>query len=338
MIYILSLAFSMGVSTFVKYDGGIGGFSVVFAVGAAVLLAGLLVVRLLASKKYISLAAHLVVLVILWFIPMGESKINIDHIMLLVFTIILTVVNTSEFEKKKNSAYGEINVFSCICFVIIYAVTAYYEEKGLYGSAGVFSVVICFLCIFFFALTLVRSYLSNAMKLVDNSHMDEDAPVSYMYGNSNKFIGPIIVLIVATMLVIQSRTSANILGKAWMSLLSGVAAICNSILFLNSDAAQIDNVTKIAAKGTTQYITEVVIAAIIVVIIIVLLGLLISKIYKSHWRKDESADETLESAAMVEKREWIYHKESKRKSEDTSVTKAAEIPTEIPKRDDLNGF
>lgn len=148
-----------------------------------------------------------------------------------------------------------------------------------------------------------------------------------MYGNSNKFIGPIIACIIAIMLVIQSKTSSNIFVSMWMGLLGGVAGVCN-LFSVNSDTPVTG--TTVAPMGTTLFYVEVVIAAIILLAIVIAIAIIVTKIYKSHWHKDFSSDETLESAAMVERREWIYHKASKKAviPEDTSVTKAPEISVE----------
>lgn len=318
MIYLLGLAFSMGAATVVKQDIK---FPVLFAVLSAVILVGFVCVRKFVSKKPISLAIHIAVCVIAWMALPGLY----DKVTVFAFAAILSIVDMNDFEKKKLDSFGEIHIATCLCFLLIYALTEYAATKDVdaYIPADLFSTLVCLFCVLFFSISLVRAYVSNAMKLVDNAHMDEDAPVSYMYGNSNKFIGPIIVLIVAIMLVVQSTKSANIIANAWFSLVRGVAYICNT---LSPTEATINNKYAIADVGTSMYYTETGIAGVLVAIVLVLIIVVIYKVYKAHWRKDLSADETLESAAMVERREWIYHKESKKKAADTSVTRAVEIP------------
>lgn len=326
MIYLLCLGVSLGITALV----GMAGFAWPYAIGSAVILAAFVCMRLFIKSLPISIVAHAVVVIICWYLPFAtESKF-----MLLGFAVLLAVIDINDFYKKKNQSYGVIHFSACILFLPIYAYV--YWKAGSVSAAGdiglgstydLFATVVCLLCIIFFALTLVRAYVANAIKLADNSQIDENAPVTYMYGNSNRFIGPIIALIIAIMLVVQITTEANILGALWMGLLKGVAGVCNLFTFLNSDSTISD--TGIAEIGTSLYTIEVIISAVILLAIVIAIILIVTKIYKSHWHKDISSDETLESAAMVERREWIYHKESSRKSsEDTSVTKAAEIPAE----------
>ena len=317
MIYLLALSFCLGAATVVKTDlSASGNFPVIYAIASAVILVIFVCVRKMIGKQFISLLIHIVVCGAAFALVSG----NFEKVVVVAFAVLLTIIDMNDFSRKKLDSYGEIHIASCLCFLILYALTEYAEQKGDYPSAGLYATLICLFCVLFFAFSLVRVYVANAMKLVDNAHMDEDAPIGYMYGNSNKFIGPIIVLIVAIMLVVQSTRSSNVIASMWFSLLKGVATVCNAITATGMD--------DVAAKGSTLYVVEVVIAAVIVIAVIALIITIIYKIYKSHWRKDLSADETLESAAMVEKREWIYHKESKKKSkyEDTSVTQAAEIP------------
>lgn len=318
MIYLLGLAFSMGAATVVKADIK---FPVIYTILSAIILAGFVCVRKFVAKQPISMIIHVVVCVAVW---MALPNL-FDKVTVFAFAAILTIIDMNDFNKKKLSSYGEMHLATCICFLLIYALTEYAATKDVdpYLPASLFSTLVCLFCVLFFSISLVRAYLANAMKLVDNAHMDEDAPVSYMYGNSNKFIGPIIVLIVSIMLVVQSSKSANVIAAAWLSLVSGIAFICNT---LSPTEATINDKYAISAPGTSLYYTEVGIAAAIVAVVLVLFIVVVYKIYKAHWRKDLSADETLESAAMVERREWIYHKESKKKTVDTSVTRAVEIP------------
>ncbi len=331
MIYLLALSVSLGITTLVRENG----FSWPYAIVSAVVLAAFVAMRLFIQQLPISIVAHVVVCVICWYLPFGnspEGKNWLHTLMIVGFAALLAVIDINDFYKKKNQSYGVMPVAACAVFLPVYAYVAFVANKLITEDPvkanryDLFSTVICVLCICFFAFSLVRAYVSNAIKLADNSQIDENAPVNYMYGNSNKFIGPIIALIIAIMLVVQSRTSANILAKMWIGLLSGVAGVCNLFSFLNSDNTDISANTGIAAAGSTLYAVEVIISVIILAAILIAIIVIITKIYKSHWHKDVSSDETLESAAMVEKREWIYHKESK-KAEDTSVTKAAEIPT-----------
>lgn len=326
MIYLLCLGASLGITALL----GMGAFAWPYAIGSAIILIAFVCMRLYIKALPVSIVAHAIVLVVCWYLPFG----NENKFMLLGFAALLAVIDINDFYKKKNQSYGVIHFLACSLFLPVYAYV--YWKSGsmldqgktdLSATYGIFSTVVCVLCIAFFALTLIRAYVANAIKLADNSQIDENAPVTYMYGNSNRFIGPIIALIIAIMLVVQVATEANILGGLWLGLLKGVAGVCNLFTFLNSDSTISD--TGIAEVGTSLYTIEVIISGIILVVILALIIFIVSKIYKSHWHKDVSSDETLESAAMVERREWIYHKESSRKSaEDTSVTKAAEIPTE----------
>lgn len=336
MIYLLGLACALGFYSTLTNMGSemVNGLPWVFMILSAFIIAGFVTMRLLITQYIVSIVAHVVVCAVVLYLPIP----SFDKILLAVIAILLTVLDINDFYKKKNQGYGVIHYITCGVFVIAYVLADICAGKlsdANHPKAGQISVcatAICLLCIVYFALILLRSYVANAIHLADNSQIDENAPVNYMYGNSNKFIGPIIALIVAIMLVIQSALSVNIFQQAWLGLLGGVAGICNLFSFLGSDQTSFETGTNIAATGSTLYIVEVCIAAIIVIAIIVALAFIATKIYKNHWRKDFSADETLETAAMVEKREWIYHKESKKAVvvEDTSVTKAAEIPVEIP--------
>ncbi len=333
MIYLLALSVSLGITALVRAES----FSWPYTIVSAVVLVIFVAVRLYVQQLPISLVAHGVVCVICYYLPFGNTangKNWLHTLMIVGFAALLAVIDINDFYKKKNQSYGIMPVAACAIFLPVYAYVAYAANKVttegnpiLGNKYDLFATIVCILCIAFFAFSLIRAYVSNAIKLADNSQIDENAPVNYMYGNSNKFIGPIIALIIAIMLVIQSKTSANILAKMWMGLLSGVAGVCNLFSFLNSDNTDISANTGIAATGSTLYAIEVIISVIILAAIIIAIMIIISKMYKSHWHKDISSDETLESAAMVEKREWIYHKESKKTAEDTSVTKAAEIPT-----------
>lgn len=332
MIYLLALCVSLGITALVRAES----FSWPYTIVSAIVLIIFVAIRLYVQQLPISLVAHAVVCVICYYLPFGNTpngKNWLHTLMLVGFAALLAVIDINDFYKKKNQSYGIMPVAACAVFLPVYAYVAFAANKVttegnpiLGNKYDLFATIVCILCIAFFAFSLIRAYVSNAIKLADNSQIDENAPVNYMYGNSNKFIGPIIALIIAIMLVVQSRTSANILAKMWMGLLSGVAGVCNLFSFLNSDNTDISANTGIAATGSTLYAIEVIISVIILAAIVIAIMVIISKIYKSHWHKDISSDETLESAAMVEKREWIYHKESK-KAEDTSVTKAAEIPT-----------
>lgn len=342
MIYLLGLAIAIGATAFMKGTS----FPWVYAIGSAIVLAGCVFMRLYIGQLIISVITHGIVIVAVWFAFVSNAKDKFPGILLLAFAGILAAVDLfTDFYKKKNQSYGEIHVFSCILFLPVYAYVDWVAKKlststdaaetVLGSKCNIYGTLICVLCILFFGLTLIRAYMKNAIKLADNSQIDENAPVTYMYGNSNKFIGPIIAFIIAIMLVIQSKTSSNIFASIWFGLLQGVAGVCNLFSFVrSSDQTEFISGTQIAPEGTTLFWVEVVIAGIIILAIVIALIVIISKIYKSHWHKDISLDETLESAAMVEKREWIYHKTSTRKlSEDTSVTKAAEIPADISKTD-----
>jgi len=333
MIYLLGLAISLGITALLRKDY----FSWPYAIVSAVVLVAFVAMRLFIQQLPISIVAHVVVCVICYYLPFGNSPEGRDWthtLMITGFAALLAIIDINDFYKKKNQCYGVIPVAACIVFLPCYAYVAYAvgkvaeESASLSNRYDLFSTVICILCIAFFAFTLVRSYVANAIKLADNSQIDENAPVNYMYGNSNRFIGPIIALIIAVMLVVQSRTSANILAKMWLGLLSGVAGVCNLFSFLNSEGT--DSATGIANPGTTLYAVEVIISVIILAAILIAIIIIATKIYKSHWHKDISSDETLETAAMVERREWIYHKETKKAaaSEDTAVTNATEIPVE----------
>lgn len=333
MIYLLALGISLGITTLVREES----FSWPYAIVSAVVLIAFVAMRLYIQQLPISIVGHIVVCVICWYLPFGNSPAGknwLHTLMIVGFAALLAIIDINDFYKKKNQSYGVMPVVACVVFLPVYAYVAFAANKMLAendiikgNKYDLFSTVICVICICFFAFSLIRAYVSNAIKLADNSQIDEYAPVDYMYGNSNKFIGPIIALIIAVMLVIQSRTSANILAKMWIGLLSGVAGVCNLFSFLNSDNTDISANTGIAEAGSTLYAIEVIISVLIIAAIVIAIIVIITKIYKSHWHKDVSSDETLESAAMVEKREWIYHKESKKVTEDTSVTKAAEIPT-----------
>ena len=337
MIYLLALAVSIGASAVLMKE-----FSWTFAIASAVILAGFVFMRLFIGQFVVSIVAHILVIVVCWYAfgAIGDDPFN--KVIISLFALLMSVLDISDFYKKKNQGYGEIHILSCALFIPVYAYVAWKAaslekssdalEQVIGYRDDIFGTVICVLCIVFFGLALVRAYMKNAIKLVDNSQIDENAPVTYMYGNSNKFIGPIIAFIIVVMLVVQSRTSANIFGNMWMGLLGGVAYIMNLFSFTRSDATTFIDGTQIAQPGSKMYAAEVVVAVIILAAIVIAIAVIISKIYKSHWHKDVNSDETLESAAMVEKREWIYHKES-RKSEDTSVTKAAEIPTNFDNTD-----
>ncbi|MCR5799953.1 MAG: hypothetical protein K6G69_07750 [Lachnospiraceae bacterium] len=327
MIYLLGLAAAIVACAVLRRP-----FAWSFAIASAVILAGFVFMRLFIQQYVVSIIAHVIVVVICWYaFGLGGGDVFVK-VLISAFAAIFAILDITDFYKRKNQSYAELHVLSCALFLLAYAYPAYkashYEDvdANYAPTFGIFATVICVLCIVFFGLTLIRAYMKNAIKLADTSQIDENAPVNYMYGNSNKFIGPIIAFIVAIMLVIQSRTSANLFASIWMGLMGGVAGICNLFSFLSSDQAIVLEGAQIAQPGTTLYIVEVVITAIILLAVLVAIIVLITKIYKSHWHKDANADETLESAAMVEKREWIYHREAK-KTEDTSVTKAAEIPT-----------
>ena len=334
MIYLLGLAISLGITAMLRKEY----FSWPYAIVSAVVLVAFVAMRLFIPLLPISIVAHVVVCVVCYYLPFGNSAAGKDWthtLMITGFAALLTIIDINDFYKKKNQSYGVVPVGACVVFLPCYAYVAYAVQKvlsedlpqSLSNKYDLFSTVICILCIAFFAFTLVRSYVANAIKLADNSQIDENAPVSYMYGNSNRFIGPIIALIIAVMLVVQSRTSANILARMWLGLLGGVAGVCNLFSFINSEGT--DPATGIANPGTTLYAIEVIISVVILAAILIAIIVIVTKIYKSHWHKDISSDETLETAAMVEKREWIYHKETKKSAaEETAVTNAAEIPVE----------
>lgn len=334
MIYLLGLAAGIGACAVMKRN-----FSWTYAIVSAIVLAMFVAFRLFIPQIMVSAVAHIAVIGLCWFVFVTKASDPFSGIIIVAFAALLAAIDVfADFYKKKNQSYGEIHVIACALFLPVYAYIDYVANKygastdmtqAKYGATcGIFGTVICVLCIVFFGLTLVRAYMKNAIKLADNSQIDENVPVNYMYGNSNKFIGPIIACIIAIMLVIQSKTSSNIFASMWMGLLGGVAGVCN-LFSVNSDTPITG--TTVAPAGTTLFIVEVVIAGIILAAIIVAIAVIITKIYKSHWHKDISLDETLESAAMVEKREWIYHKASKKAvvMEDTSVTKAQEISTSV---------
>lgn len=329
LIYLLGLGASLGITALVRYDK----FSWQFTLVSAIILFAYTMIRLFVNQLPVSFIAHIVIAAIAFYIPYGAT---IHKYMIAGFAILLIVIDMNDFYKKKNQSYGVIHVASCSVFLLIFAYVDYAANKvrdvegnmKLGVKYELFATFVCLICIAFFAFILIRAYVANAIKLADNSQIDENAPVDYMYGNSNRFVGPIIALIIAAMLVIQSRTSENIFANMWMGLLKGVAGVFNLFSFVQSSQTEFDAKTKIAAPGTTLYYVEFGVALIIMILLIAAVVAIITRIYKSHWHKDISADETLESAAMVEKREWIYHKESK-KMDDTAVTKAAEIPTDI---------
>lgn len=331
MIYLLGLAIAIGAAAFMKRPN----FPWAYAIASAIILAGCVAMRLFIQQLIVSAIGHIIIVAVVWFAFVSKAEDTFQGILILAFAILLSAIDLfADFYKKKNQSYGEIHVFACLVFLPVYAYVDW-KQKNLATTdakmsavCGIYGTLICVVCIVFFGLTLVRAYMKNAIKLADNSQIDENAPVTYMYGNSNKFIGPIIAFIIAIMLVIQSKTSSNIFATIWMGLLQGVAGICNLFSFLSSSDETISSGTQVAPFGTTLFWVEVVISAIIVIAIIIAIAVIISKIYKSHWHKDVSLDETLESAAMVEKREWIYHKASKKVSDDTSVSKAKEIAVE----------
>lgn len=333
MIYLLGLAAGIGACALMRKS-----FSWTYAITSAVVLALFVAFRIFIPQIMVSAVAHIAVIAICWFAFVSKAKDPFSGIIIVSFAALLAAIDVfADFYKKKNQSYGEIHVIACALFLPVYAYIDYVANKlgasadmteAKYGATcGIFGTVICVICIIFFGLTLVRAYMKNAIKLADNSQIDENAPVNYMYGNSNKFIGPIIACIIAIMLVIQSKTSSNIFVSMWMGLLGGVAGVCN-LFSVNSDTPVTG--TTVAPMGTTLFYVEVVIAAIILLAIVIAIAIIVTKIYKSHWHKDFSSDETLESAAMVERREWIYHKASKKAviPEDTSVTKAPEISVE----------
>ena len=335
LIYLLGLGTSLGIIALFRYDK----FSWQYALVSALVLLAYTMIRLFVGALPVSLVAHVIILAVAFYIPYGAA---IHKYMIAGFALLLLIIDMNDFYKKKNQAYGVIHVASCSLFLLIFAYVDYAagkvpkspKEGGLGDVAlgaryELFATFVCLICIAFFAFILIRAYVANAIKLADNSQIDENAPVDYMYGNSNKFIGPIIALIIAVMLVIQSRTSENIFASMWMALLSGVAGVFNLFSFVQSSQTEFDTKTQIAAPGTTLYYVEFGVALLILLLLVAAIVAIITKIYKSHWHKDLSSDETLESAAMVEKREWIYHKESKKSSDETAVTKAAEIPNEI---------
>ena len=329
LIYLLGLGASLGITALVRYEK----FSWQYTLVSAIILFAYTMIRLFVNQLPVSFVAHIVIAAIAFYIPYGAS---IHKYMIAGFAILLIVIDMNDFYKKKNQSYGVIHVASCSVFLLIFAYVDYAANKvrevegnmKLGVKYELFATFVCLICIAFFAFILIRAYVANAIKLADNSQIDENAPVDYMYGNSNRFVGPIIALIIAAMLVIQSRTSENIFANMWMGLLKGVAGVFNLFSFVQSSQTEFDAKTRIAAQGTTLYYVEFGVALIIMILLIAAVVAIITRIYKSHWHKDISADETLESAAMVEKREWIYHKESK-KMDDTAVTKAAEIPTDI---------
>ena len=329
LIYLLGLGASLGITALVRYEK----FSWQYTLVSAIILLAYTMIRLFVNQLPVSFIAHIVIAAVAFYIPYGAS---IHKYMIAGFAILLIVIDMNDFYKKKNQSYGVIHVASCSVFLLIFAYVDYAANKvkevegnmKLGVKYELFATFVCLICIAFFAFILIRAYVANAIKLADNSQIDENAPVDYMYGNSNRFVGPIIALIIAAMLVIQSRTSENIFANMWMGLLKGVAGVFNLFSFVQSSQTEFDAKTKIAAPGTTLYYVEFGVALIIMILLIAAVVAIITRIYKSHWHKDISADETLESAAMVEKREWIYHKESK-KMDDTAVTKAAEIPTDI---------
>lgn len=329
LIYLLGLGVSLGITTLVRYDK----FSWQYTLVSAIILFAYTMIRLFVNQLPVSFIAHIVLAAVAFYIPYGAP---IHKYMIAGFAILLIVIDMNDFYKKKNQSYGVIHVASCSIFLLVFAYVDYAANKvrevegnmKLGVKYELFATFVCLICIAFFAFILIRAYVANAIKLADNSQIDENAPVDYMYGNSNRFVGPIIALIIAAMLVIQSRTSENIFANMWMGLLKGVAGVFNLFSFVQSSQTEFDAKTKIAAPGTTLYYVEFGVALIIMILLIAAVVAIITRIYKSHWHKDISADETLESAAMVEKREWIYHKESK-KMDDTAVTKAAEIPTDI---------
>ncbi|MBO4845779.1 MAG: hypothetical protein J5525_05660 [Lachnospiraceae bacterium] len=329
LIYLLGLGASLGITALVRYEK----FSWQYTLVSAIILFAYTMIRLFVNQLPVSFIAHIVIAAVAFYIPYGAA---IHKYMIAGFAILLIVIDMNDFYKKKNQSYGVIHVASCSVFLLIFAYVDYAANKvrevegnmKLGVKYELFATFVCLICIAFFAFILIRAYVANAIKLADNSQIDENAPVDYMYGNSNRFVGPIIALIIAAMLVIQSRTSENIFANMWMGLLKGVAGVFNLFSFVQSSQTEFDAKTKIAAPGTTLYYVEFGVALIIMILLIAAVVAIITRIYKSHWHKDISADETLESAAMVEKREWIYHKESK-KMDDTAVTKAAEIPTDI---------
>lgn len=333
MIYLLALAAGIGACALMRKN-----FSWTYAIVSAIILIAFVAFRLFIPQIMISAVAHIAIIAVCWFAFVSKASDSFSGIIIVAFAALLAAIDVfADFYKKKNQSYGEIHVIACALFLPVYAYIDYVANKlgvstdmteAKYGAlCGIFGTTICVICILFFGLTLVRAYMKNAIKLADNSQIDENAPVNYMYGNSNKFIGPIIACIVAIMLVIQSKTSSNIFASMWLGLLGGVAGVCN--LFTVNSATPMTGTT-VAPAGSTLFIVEVVIAAVILAAIIIAIAAIITKIYKSHWHKDLSLDETLESAAMVEKREWIYHKTSKKAvvAEDTSVTKATEISAE----------
>jgi len=333
LIYLLGLATSLGIIALARYDK----FSWQYALMSAIILFAFTMIRLFVNQLPVSLVAHIILLAIAFYLPYGAT---IHKYMIAGFALLLLVVDMNDFYKKKNQSYGVIHVASCSVFLLIFAYVDYAATKvakppkeglgdvALGAKYNLFATFVCLICIAFFAFILIRAYVANAIKLADNSQIDENAPVDYMYGNSNKFIGPIIALIIATMLVFQSRASENIFASMWIGLMSGVAGVFNLFSFVQSSQTEFDAKTQIATPGTTLYYVEFGVALLILLLLIAAIAAIITKIYKSHWHKDLSSDETLESAAMIEKREWIYHKEPK-KQDDTAVTKAAEIPNEV---------
>lgn len=333
LIYLLGLAVSLGITAITRYPK----FSWQYALMSAIVLFAYTMIRLFVNQLPVSVVAHIVILAVAFYLPYGAS---IHKFMIAGFALILLIVDMNDFYKKKNQSYGVIHVASCSVFLLIFAYIDYAAAKvalppkeglgdvALGAKYNLFATFVCLICIAFFAFILIRAYVANAIKLADNSQIDENAPVEYMYGNSNKFIGPIIALIIAIMLVIQSRTSENIFANMWIGLMSGVAGVFNLFSFVQSSQTEFDAKTQIATPGTTLYYVEFGVALLILLLLVAAIVAIIAKIYKSHWHKDLSSDETLESAAMIEKREWIYHKEPK-KQDDTAVTKAAEIPNEI---------
>lgn len=336
LIYLLGLGASLGVTALARYDK----FSWQYALMSAIVLFAYTMIRLFVNALPVSFIAHIIILAVSFYIPYGN---NIHKYMIAGFALLIMIIDMNDFYKKKNQSFGVIHFASCSVFLAFFAYVDYAAEKvtqppkqgglgdvSLGAKYHMFATFVCLICIAFFAFVLIRAYVANAIKLADNSQIDENAPVDYMYGNSNRFIGPIIALIIAVMLVIQSRASENIFAALWTNLLKGVAGVFNLFSFVQSSQVEFASETSVAPAGTTLYYVEVVVASIILALVVAAIAAIITKIYKSHWHKDISSDETLESAAMVEKREWIYHKESKKAPlNETSVTKAAEIPNEI---------
>ena len=194
LIYLLGLAASLGIIALARYDK----FSWQYALMSAIILFAFTMIRLFVNQLPVSLVAHIILLAIAFYLPYGAT---IHKYMIAGFALLLLVVDMNDFYKKKNQSYGVIHVASCSVFLLIFAYVDYAATKvakppkeglgdvALGAKYNLFATFVCLICIAFFAFILIRAYVANAIKLADNSQIDENAPVDYMYGNSNKFIG-----------------------------------------------------------------------------------------------------------------------------------------------------